>query len=135
MVEVNTDLLLVERLDHSRQLALGGILKDDQQTFAQRHVGELAARHDLHILWIRLAKALLRTDWQAAFVAGLETEQCLLEARQQVAIAHAESGRGLALGAVYQIAVLQTNGEVQGNLGLRPDTLLSLLWWLRSAVP
>src|SRR5690606_36130522 len=81
MVEVHGNLALVEGFHNPRQLGIGGVLEDHQQALGQLHAFELIARHDLHVLGIVLTEALLGSNLQTAFVAGLETIQLLLEAR------------------------------------------------------
>ncbi|MNC44964.1 hypothetical protein D3C75_938930 [compost metagenome] len=125
MVEVDGDLLVVELLDHARQLGLGGVVEDHHQAFGQLHALELAARHDLHVLRVGLAEAVFRLDGDAALVAGLEAVERLLEAGQQVAVADLEGRRTLVEGAVDHVARLELDGEVQGYLALGADTLFS----------
>src|SRR5690606_29853036 len=121
VVEVDGDLLVIECLDHARQLGIGSVVEDHQQPFGKLHAFELAARHDLHVLRVRLAKTLLRLHLHAAFVAGLEAVKRLFETRQQVAVADLEGGRLLVERAVDHIAVFQLEGEVQGHFPVRTD--------------
>ncbi|KAF1056569.1 MAG: hypothetical protein GAK44_00179 [Pseudomonas delhiensis] len=122
MVEVDGHMLLVESFDDPRQFGLRRIVEDHQQPFGQFHVLELVARHHLYVGRVGLAEAMLRLDAQGALVAGLQAEQRLLEARQQIAVAHLEGSWLLVEGAVDDVAVFQLQREVQGNFRVRADT-------------
>ncbi|MCY1431095.1 hypothetical protein D9M71_470570 [compost metagenome] len=122
MIEVDGDLFIIERLDHAGQLGISRIVENHQQARGKVHVLELAARDDLHVLRVGLAKGVFRQDLQVALVPGLETEQCRLEPRQQVAIADLECRRRLVEGAVDGVAILQVQGEMQGDFRVLANT-------------
>src|SRR5476651_1295025 len=114
VVEVDSDLIVVERLDHAGQLSISRIVEDHQQAFGQFHVLELRTRDEL-------TKGVFRQDLDGALVTGLEAEQRSLETGQQVAVPYLERGRRLVKGAVHGVAVLQAQGKVQGDFRILTD--------------
>ena len=79
----------------------------------------------MHVLRVGLAEGIFWRNLQRTLVSGLEAEQGVLEARQQVAIADLEGCRGLVERAVYGVAVFQVQREVQGDFGVLADTGVS----------
>ena len=125
MVEINGDLLVIELFDHTRKLGVGRVVEDHQQTLRQLHVLELRTRNDLHILRVGLAKGVFRKNLQSALVACLETEQCCFKTWQQTAVTHLESSWGFVESAVDSVAILKTQSEMQSDLRVLTNTLLS----------
>src|SRR5690606_20562951 len=92
MIEIHGYPGLIEGLHHTWQLSIGGIVEDHQQTFGKLHTLELTTRHNLHVLRVGLAEALLRLNPDRPPVTGLEAVERLLESRQQIAVADLEGG-------------------------------------------
>src|SRR5690606_12437954 len=120
MIEVDFDGALEDPAHYAGEMTAGG-LEGDHHARLELHALEPAAVDELDVLGPVRAERLLGVELDLRIVARLHAEQRLLEAGQQVTVAHLEGRRLAAPGGIDLLAGLEQQREVQRHARIGTD--------------